>query len=373
MRDVGRRKRTFRKQGNIILKCIVCVITFSTFGSNNDPGLSQSQVGIPTLTGQQDLEAKSFLSTLPRNVIMIEPYHGLGNRLRAYASAAALARKTGKALVVVWIPDPHVNATMRDLFDTTNITIVDYSITRAVSLVFPDLLTYDYNSKGRKDEVLRDSFAVPIYVRSAYVLQSETFVSENEISEELRMLNPSQQVVEHVHNLEAKIATLQGDLIGVHIRMNSDITRDVPGIQDIDKHNPASAAHMGPVISERGRCHYKAFIPHMEKSLEINPNASFLIASDSSCAIVSLHSKFTGKIVSTDMNKLALCEGSITRGKACLQICLAEFLVLGSNVSSLILSEWSSASELILRFNAHEVPHKIGCSPKTHSWFSLHG
>ena len=54
-----------------------------------------------------DFTGHHTLGTLPPNVLFVEPYHGLGNRLRAYASAAALAKMSGRALVVVWIPDVH--------------------------------------------------------------------------------------------------------------------------------------------------------------------------------------------------------------------------------------------------------------------------
>jgi len=321
----------------------------------------------------KDQRAEKILRQLPRDFIMIEPYHGLGNRLRAFGSAAALARKTGKTLVVIWIQDPHVNATMQDLFDTTNITVIDYPVTSALSRVFPEILSYDYNSKGRKDEILRDSASLPIYVRSAYVLQSETPISEADISEELLSLIPSREVQEKISILEEKIAKNKSNMIGVHVRMNTDITKDVPGIQNIDTHSPASAKHMGPVISERARCNYKAFIPHMERVLEKMPQASFFIASDSSCAILSLISKFPGKVLSTDLHKLAVCEGSTSRGKNCLQMSLSEFWVLGSSVSYLILSEWSSASELILRLGAYKVPHETGCLPRKRSFFGFLG
>ena len=350
----------------------IFVVLIVNIAMNTRAGVFIELADEPILS-PEDHRAESFLLQIPGEVIMIEPYHGLGNRLRAYGSAAALARKTGKSLVVIWLPDPHVNATMQDLFDTTNITVVDYPLAPFLYRVIPEILSYDYNSKGRKDEILRDSASLPIYVRSAYVLQSETPVSEADISEELLLLTPSHEVLEQVQILEARIAELQNDLIGVHVRMNTDITKDVPGIQNIETYSPASAAHMGPVISERGRCHYKAFIPHMEKVLEKNPRASFLVASDSSCAILSLISKFPGKVFSTDLHKLAMCEGRASRGKTCLQMSLSEFWVLGSRVSYLILSDWSSASELILRLGAYKVPYEIGCTPKVRSVFGFLG
>lgn len=339
------------------LACVLVVALYLTFSFPSDSGTGKPNVeAVPT-------QATNFFLGIRQNAMIVEPYHGLGNRLRAYASAAALARKTGRSLIVVWIPDQHVNATMSDLFDTADISVFDYPITGALS-VFPQVLSYDYNAVGRKDEVLRDSTNLPIYVRSAYVLQSETFVSEADISEEIRALKPSDPVKWNIRKLEAKLSTVQGELIGVHIRMNTDIYRDVPGIQKIEPRSPASAARMGPVISERSRCHFTAFIPHMDEKLRNNPFATFFVASDTSCAIVSLISNFPGKILSTDLEQLAFCEGSDSRGKSCLQVCLAELLVLGGNVSSLILSEWSSASELIQRLSAFKIPHVIGCAPK---------
>jgi hypothetical protein len=359
------RRRRIKRSTLIIVVLVVNACLYISAGVFNKlPGKA--------LYSPEDHRAEKFLLQVPRNFIMIEPYHGLGNRLRAYGSAAALARKTGKTLIVIWIADPHVNATMQDLFDTTNITVVDYPVAPAVSRVFPETLYYDYNTDGRKDEILRDSASLPIYVRSAYVLQSETSVSEADISKELLSLTLSREVLEHVQILEAKMVK-RADLIGVHIRMNTDITKDVPGIQNIKKNSPASAAHMGAVKSERGRCHYNGFIPHMEKVLEKNPLASFFVASDSSCAISSMISKFPDTVISTDLHKLAMCEGSISRGKNCLQISLSEFWVLGRSVSYLVLSEWSSASELILRLGAHKIPHESGCVPKQRSVFGFLG
>ena len=47
---------------------------------------------------------------------------------------------------------------------------------------------------------------------------------------------------------------------------------------------------------------------------------------------------------------------------ACLQIFLAEFLVLSRETSMMILSDWSSASELLVRLSQEKIPHISGCS-----------
>ena len=206
---------------------------------------------------------------------------------------------------------------------------------------------------------------------SVLFVKANRFLGKDAVRKEKAQIK--REVQEKISILEEKIAKNKSNMIGVHVRMNTDITKDVPGIQNIDTHSPASAKHMGPVISERARCNYKAFIPHMERVLEKMPQASFFIASDSSCAILSLISKFPGKVLSTDLHKLAVCEGSTSRGKNCLQMSLSEFWVLGSSVSYLILSEWSSASELILRLGAYKVPHETGCLPRKRSFFGFLG
>ena len=42
--------------------------------------------------------------------------NGLGNRLRAFASAAAVAAALGRPVMVVWVRDLHCNCSFRNLF-----------------------------------------------------------------------------------------------------------------------------------------------------------------------------------------------------------------------------------------------------------------
>ena len=323
-----------------------------------------------TLVQSEDVLLHNFLLSLPRqNILIVEPYHGLGNRLRAYASAAALARKSGRLLVVAWISDAHVNASMSSLFNTKELHVVSSPVFHLLRSVWPNVILYDYNSEGHKDEVLRDSAKAPIYVRSAYILQSETKVSESEISEELRKLTPSSQVFRVAKSLKKKINTTRPNLVGVHIRMNTDIRTDVPGIEAIPPQHPASAAHMGPVEYERSRCHYKYFVPHLERVLEENSDAIFVVASDSLAAVSALQTHFGSKVVSSGILK-TVCKADGMRRVACLQASLAEFIILGTATSLLFLSEWSSASELILRLSGHDIPFQYGCAARK-TWLSL--
>ena len=60
-------------------------------------------------------------STKPK--FFIDAQHGLGNRLRAIGSAAAIADHQGYELVIVWEPDEHCNCYFHDLFDYSGAVI----------------------------------------------------------------------------------------------------------------------------------------------------------------------------------------------------------------------------------------------------------
>ncbi|MDB0053676.1 hypothetical protein N9F40_01435 [bacterium] len=319
-------------------------------------------------TPENDVEALTFLRHLPRDVLFIEPFHGLGNRLRAVACAAALAEKSRRTLVVVWISDHHVNSSMSVLFNLGNLTVVDYHVSHLLTRVWPDVKLYDYNSKGRKDEVLLDTYPGPLYVRSAYVLQSQTRVSEPEISAQLRNFMPSEGVLRWYHALESSL-NQKSTVIGVHIRMNTDIRKDVPGIEELRDEDPAGILNMGPVARERRRCHYRYFIPHLDDALLRDPQAVFFISSDSYEAVLAMRARYGRKVISNTLDAFEQCEGKFTRGNICLQIFLAELLILGTRTSELITSDWSSASELAFRLSAKPRLPKSGCAAKRKSWF----
>merc|ERR1712196_307941 len=60
----------------------------------------------------------SLLVKMNLRLFIVEVYHGMGNRLRALASAAAIARLHKFSLVVVWRPDIHANVLIEDLFSS---------------------------------------------------------------------------------------------------------------------------------------------------------------------------------------------------------------------------------------------------------------
>jgi len=47
--------------------------------------------------------------------VIVNVKNGLGNRLRAFASAASVAASLGRPLMVVWVSDLHCNCSLRNL------------------------------------------------------------------------------------------------------------------------------------------------------------------------------------------------------------------------------------------------------------------
>ena len=66
--------------------------------------------------------ASQFRKTLDSSrskFLVIETKHALCSRVLAYASAAALAKKLGRSLVVVWRKDRHANFGFDELFTSS--------------------------------------------------------------------------------------------------------------------------------------------------------------------------------------------------------------------------------------------------------------
>ena len=293
------------------------------------------------------------------DVLFIEPYHGLGNRLRAYASAAALARKTGRKLAVVWIPDVHVNASASDLFDVSSMSVFDAPILRRLQKSRRRMLAYDYNARGRKDEVIRDTARAAVYIRSAYVLQSQTLVTEADMSFELRRLRPCVTIRERVAEVEKNLPRT-GRIIGVHVRMLANLDIDVPGIDALPKTDTASAAAMGPVTRNRKRCHYSSFFVHLDREIMRDRGAHILLSSYTNEALAATRKKYGARVLSVSDRS---CRERTRRNAECLRASLVEFIVMSRASATLILSDWSSASELIRRLADDDVPSYSGCKP----------
>lgn len=150
----------------------------------------------------------------PRPYLFIDAQHGLCNRLRAIASAAVIAKASGRQLVVVWQPDAHCMARLSDLLDYDG-PVLDHS--NPVYLQSRATLCYNYMEiepgSAHGAQILGDEDpGGDIYIRSAYSLNSPltSMAAEQRV---LRALVPAQPVWDLVQSVP------HTSDVAAHIRM----------------------------------------------------------------------------------------------------------------------------------------------------------
>ena len=300
-----------------------------------------------------DLVVKSDL-----RIFAVECFHGLGNRLRALASAAAIAKEFNFVLVVVWRPDIHSNAVLEDLF-----SYVPASMVTSVNLLDgfmrgKDVQEYDHLRKRVAVDVFSKRH---IYVKTPFVIISEPPVNEEEINKLVRSMKVSQAV----HDIVAEYAGRldQAEILGAHIRMLRNEHMDVPGIADESPKSDKGLQAMGPFQQYRKLCDVSYFVPRIKSQLaKMGHSAVIYVATDSPEAIKELISIFgVDRVIHTSPSISAQCSGEERRGSYCLQVALAEFIIL-SKCNRLLTSAWSSASELVVRLSRTEHVSS-GCAP----------
>ena len=270
-------------------------------------------------------------------LLLLHAYHGLSNRLRASASALALARASQRRAVLVWEPDVHVGCEFEDLFEVDEsrfdvLSSADMDSLRAAADASGlGLDEYDYMAPGGKNARVDDSSPRHVYVRSAFTLVARTFVRYDDINRELRSLRPTRAVSTMVESYVDKFGGSLSGVAGVHVRMEANQTRDIPGINALGDSHPAGLAAMGEAAMWRVRCHYLAFVPRLQAYADAHPSSRFLLATDSPKAIDAITAALGGEgaVLLTDAAAHARCAGPAARGRDCQRFALAELLLLG--------------------------------------------
>lgn len=269
------------------------------------------------LAGSRELRPK-FLA--------IEPMHGLGNRLRAVASARALARATRRVLIVVWTRDPHCLARWSDLFSPMRDVFVTgvgpaWPLFDRVEHAWAQWSIFDYMDENQKDSPIDTASSDHILVRSAYVLHAK--ISWADTNAELRSLSPSAAVAKYVTDAESEAGAVR-EAVGVHVR-----ARNVDG----EIKGASYTANATTILRYwRKKSSPSVFIPEMKTGV------NYVVAADSEEARNAM-SKVRGAVV---------LKGCDSRSAKCVQRAMAEMLVL-ARTKELLASPWSSFSEAVAR------------------------
>ena len=288
------------------------------------------------------LAAPAHATSRPR--LYIDAQHGLGNRLRAVASAAAIAEATGRELVVVWQPDDHCNGHFSDLYDYAGAVEAEGFAPEAEAR---GCALYNYmtiETGARKDAPLDLTTTADIYARSASVLitSASSWESENRFLQALTPIEPVRDLVAQVRHPND---------ISAHVRMEGG-----KQAEHLAYENAAnwSAADHALIDEWRSKSHFRHFLNRIDTLITEGRAEHIFLAAD----MPETYSEFRFHYG----DRLALLPRSLyDRSAEQLHYALADAILL-SRSPLLLGSTWSSFSELAMRLAP--VPMKIEMSGK---------
>lgn len=312
-------------------------------------------------TGQRLRSAVIGQTSPVKRYLIVNPVSGLGNRMRATCSAAVLAERMGRELIVVWLPDVHLQANMSDLFDTGGMKVFDHEIYEQLP---PDDTTF-YNFDATGQVPIRRSDISYIYVKTAFRLnghERSLRVPDILFDRCIRKLRPN-YVVEDLHSHMKSMIRLHPKTAGIHIRMLGTLVLDVPDLSKAASNERHIEPEMQNIVAyERSKCNVSFFKKPM-KLLNDSWNVHFFVSMDSAEAWESLSQTSTEFHMSL-LNPVsyAKCLTSMRRSAFCAQHALAEMLAL-SEMDYFLYSSWSSFSEMIISLRKSEKESSIlGCA-----------
>jgi hypothetical protein len=271
-------------------------------------------------------------SKLPRKPkLIIDAQHGLGNRIRALGSAAAVARATGRELVVLWVPDHHCDCTFSDLFQNNLDTVSDPS---QIDVSDADRVNYMMIEAGAEKDapiVLRPGS--DIYIRSAYTLNhpASTWEAENILVRELRPVKAVQDLVSSVDT---------SGRLGVHVRFEGARGTDT---NSYDSAQNWLAEDHEAIVSWREKSQPQRFMARINNLIADRPTLKIFLAADRPETYAIFRAEYGSRLSS-------LPRTLYDRSADQLKYALADALLL-SQCSYLLGSTWSSFTEMSLRFS----------------------
>jgi len=264
--------------------------------------------------------------------IYVDAQHGLGNRLRAIASAGAIAQATGREMVVIWQPDAHCAARFADLFAPGPAVIEQGFTTEAVARGM-DLLNYmEIESGAQKGAPLCLTEGRDAYLRSAYVIAHEASHWASEVAV-LRALRPAAAV-------QALVAGMPPFDVGLHVR-----AQGAPGDALAPCDAPANwnAESHAAIQHARAQSQPARFVAPLEAIWRHSPKARVFLAADRPETYAMFDRLYGAQII-------WLARDTWDRSAVQMQYALADALLL-ARAQHLLGSNWSSFSELALRLS----------------------
>ena len=316
-------------------------------------------------------EMKLKLNISDNNKFYINVHNGMGNKLRALASAHTLYEylltnklynKYDWKLIIIWSPDEHCLAEIQDLFEIESIC-KNYpnkiTVINKVPIDLPkdtirlyDIVTQNDEKDNLANNKINDFLKkieisdkpVTIYLESACVL---SFPCNNWNSDCKYLQNLKYSV--HVNELLIKINNelethniKLHDLIGLHIRIGQDD-------QNFDDISGWSLTKQEQWKHWRKHSNYDRFVTAIKNELAKNCKG-FYLASDTKWVYDKLTDEFPGKIFYLKRYVWDRSKNQVITG-------LVDVIAL-TKTKKLLGSNWSSFSELCKRLN-NNIPMEL--------------
>ena len=281
-------------------------------------------------------QAPAVTNARPR--LFIDGQHGLGNRLRAIGSAAAVAERSDRELVIVWQPDAHCDCRFSDLFDYDG-AVIEQSFTQDAAQQGCTVYNYmEVEDGANKDALVDTSGSGGIYARAAYVLNSplSDWNAENAFLQSLRPVAAVQEMVAGVR---------RPNDVSAHVRMAGGKDYEHLAYEQSDG-NWTEEGHQA-IAHWREKSHFSHFFKRLDALTAEGRAERIFVAAD----LPETYGEF--KALYGD--RVAMLEREVyDRSAEQLRYALADALLLGT--SPLLLgSSWSSYSELAMRLSPQKM------------------
>lgn len=273
--------------------------------------------------------------------LFVDAQHGLGNRLRAIASAAAVARAEARELVIVWRPDAHCDCRFEDLFDYDG-EVRDSDHPDASAARGAAVFNYmEIEPGAQKDRPVEAAPGQDIYFRSAFVMNhpAAQWRAENAF---LQSLRPVAAVLDLVNSVRTP------NDVSLHVRMASG-----PKYETLPWESPKnwSARSHQLIAEQREKSHVSRFEARLDALIAAGRADTVFIAADLPEIYDRLSARYGERAtwLPRKVNDRSLRQ---------LRYGLADALLLGR--SRLLLgSTWSSFTELAMRLAPLDVPAEM--------------
>jgi hypothetical protein len=269
-----------------------------------------------------------------RPYFFIDVQHGLGNRLRAMASAAVMAQATDRQLVVLWQPDHHCEARIGDVLDYDG-PVIEVDAGEMLRARCAHVYNYMEIEQGAvfQEPVLAGANmgCGDVFVRSAYTLIGP-FFDRNAEDVFLRGLVPCEAVAELVRSVA------HPSDVAVHIRMATG-----PAFDHLSYESPENwpAERHLELMEWRQKSDISRFVTRLDALFAAGEVRTVFAAADLPATYAALIERYGDRI-------RYLKRTQYDRSSTQLQTGLADMILL--TASRLFLaSNWSSFSDVAQR------------------------